>query len=321
MRRFFLLNILCLFLAAQAAWCENASAPIKKIAQKAPLLTQATDDTFDSIIQKFTTKGSPVVILDFSDSRCPGCRILSPLLKDLEENSLEKIKVIQIGYDENPKLRERFHVPESIPYIVFLDQGKLVYSANIGIDMIAAIAGEIAAENGAFLSVCLNIKSALETEWALTKISLKHLTELRLLINTLERLRALTESVFDPAKPDTVLWKNFSLFESNYNKLSLGVQIKLLSTTPPTLEISFSEKTKAILGNDASLASGACQMDDNESSQLSCGYKLTALIKNIQERLVEAQAPVASADLDSFFQSNLPPECTSLINKLAEGGK
>ncbi len=63
------------------------------------------------------------VIVDFFASWCGPCRMLSPLLEDLEEN--EDVKVLKVNVDEQEEIASEFIV-SSIPYLVFFKDGKRI---------------------------------------------------------------------------------------------------------------------------------------------------------------------------------------------------
>ncbi len=63
------------------------------------------------------------VIVDFYASWCGPCRMLSPLLEKLEEES--DVKVIKVNVDEQIEIASEFLV-SSIPFLVFFKDGKRV---------------------------------------------------------------------------------------------------------------------------------------------------------------------------------------------------
>lgn len=59
-------------------------------------------------------------LVDFYAEWCGPCKMLSPILEDLEND----IKIIKVDVDKLPKLAEQFRVM-SIPTLVFFNDGKV----------------------------------------------------------------------------------------------------------------------------------------------------------------------------------------------------
>lgn len=70
-----------------------------------------------------TEKG--VVVVDFFANWCGPCRMMSPILEDVQEELKDKVKIYKVDVDESENLARKFGVM-SIPSIFVFKDGKMV---------------------------------------------------------------------------------------------------------------------------------------------------------------------------------------------------
>ena len=82
--------------------------------------------TKENFEQEVLQSAKPV-LLDFWDSWCGPCRMLSPVVDEVAEERTD-VKVGKVNVDEQPELAGQFGVM-SIPTLLVFEQGKLVRQA------------------------------------------------------------------------------------------------------------------------------------------------------------------------------------------------
>jgi len=80
----------------------------------------ATNNTFDELIQS-----DKLVIADFWATWCGPCRMLTPILDEVEEEMSDKIQVVKVNVDDADEVAAQFRIM-SIPTLLFFKNGQIV---------------------------------------------------------------------------------------------------------------------------------------------------------------------------------------------------
>lgn len=80
----------------------------------------ATNNNFEELLQD-----SKLVIVDFWATWCGPCRMITPILDELEEEMADKIAVVKVNVDDCQDIATRFRIM-SIPTLMFFKDGQLV---------------------------------------------------------------------------------------------------------------------------------------------------------------------------------------------------
>ena len=80
----------------------------------------ATNTTFNDLLQD-----SRLVIVDFWATWCGPCRMLSPLLDEVEEEMSDKIVVVKVNVDDADEVAAQFRIM-NIPTLLFFKGGQIV---------------------------------------------------------------------------------------------------------------------------------------------------------------------------------------------------
>ena len=80
----------------------------------------ATNTSFDALLES-----DKLVIVDFWAVWCGPCRMLSPLLDEVEEEMADKITVVKVNVDDADEIAMRYRIM-SIPTLLFFKNGQLV---------------------------------------------------------------------------------------------------------------------------------------------------------------------------------------------------
>ena len=80
----------------------------------------ATNTNFDELLQE-----EKLVIVDFWATWCGPCRMLSPLLDEVEAEMADKVEVVKVNVDDADEIAMRFRIM-SIPTLLFFKNGEMV---------------------------------------------------------------------------------------------------------------------------------------------------------------------------------------------------
>lgn len=83
-------------------------------------LTNVTAETF----QDEVLSHEGVILVDFWAEWCGPCRMVAPILDQLNNEYADKIKIVKVNADENPALAADYKV-SSIPTILVLRNGQV----------------------------------------------------------------------------------------------------------------------------------------------------------------------------------------------------
>ena len=82
-------------------------------------ITHATDQTFSNEV------GSGLVLVDFWAPWCGPCKMIAPVLQELDAEIGEKVKIVKVDVDENQETAGKFGIM-SIPTLLVLKDGEVV---------------------------------------------------------------------------------------------------------------------------------------------------------------------------------------------------
>ena len=84
-------------------------------------------ETSKSNFQKEVMSSDKLVLLDLYATWCGPCKVLAPILQEIERKYDGKIKVVKVNVDEEESIAVKFGIA-SIPTVIFIKNGKTVAS-------------------------------------------------------------------------------------------------------------------------------------------------------------------------------------------------
>jgi thioredoxin 1 len=85
-------------------------------------ITHATDQSFTN------ETGSGTVLVDFWATWCGPCKMIAPVLEELDADMGDKVKIVKVDVDENQETAGKFGIM-SIPTLLVLKDGEVVDKA------------------------------------------------------------------------------------------------------------------------------------------------------------------------------------------------
>ena len=83
-------------------------------------IQQISDATFEEDV----VKARRPVLIDFWAEWCGPCKAIAPMLNELAQEYRDKVTIVKLNVDENPKISLRFNV-RSIPTLILFKNGQV----------------------------------------------------------------------------------------------------------------------------------------------------------------------------------------------------
>jgi len=81
-------------------------------------MEKITDSNFEEVIN-----GEKPVLVDFYTDWCPPCKMLSPIIEEIQKEFEGKVIVLKMNIDENPITANKFQI-DRIPTVVLFEKGE-----------------------------------------------------------------------------------------------------------------------------------------------------------------------------------------------------
>ncbi len=84
-------------------------------------MNTTTTESFGDII-----KGEKAVLVDFHAEWCGPCKMMKPVLEELRQLVGDKVRILKIDIDKNPKLASSLNI-SGVPTLVLYKQGQTLW--------------------------------------------------------------------------------------------------------------------------------------------------------------------------------------------------
>jgi|SRR6056300_428845 thioredoxin 1 len=71
-------------------------------------------------------KGDELVLIDFFATWCGPCKMMSPILDQLKKRSGNKVRILKVDVDKNPKIAASYQV-RGVPTLVLMKSGAILW--------------------------------------------------------------------------------------------------------------------------------------------------------------------------------------------------
>ncbi|MFL0247558.1 thioredoxin [Candidatus Clostridium stratigraminis] len=85
------------------------------------MIKEIMDNNFEDEVMK----GNEAVVVDFWAPWCGPCKMLGPVLEELEKDYNGKVKFVKVNVDNNPVVSQKYRV-SSIPTVMVFKNGSTV---------------------------------------------------------------------------------------------------------------------------------------------------------------------------------------------------
>jgi thioredoxin 1 len=102
--------------------CERTSSSQEssRVTSNSEKIVHISDASFEQDV----LKAPRPVLIDFWAEWCGPCKAIAPMLNDIAEEYRDKITIVKLNVDENPKTSQRFNV-RSIPTLILFKNGQV----------------------------------------------------------------------------------------------------------------------------------------------------------------------------------------------------